>query len=99
MGIGPGHPGRAARGAVPYPAHLVPGSAERFADEVLVPDRGVPLVVLAGSSTALDPPGDLGNAALPGLARGLLTRGVPAVLAMTSDVSDRYAIQLVSCFY
>jgi len=79
--------------------HADPVSAGRFADEVLVPDRGVPLVVLAGSSTALDPPGDLGNAALPGLARGLLTRGVPAVLAMTSDVSDRYAIQLVSCFY
>lgn len=74
-------------------------SAGRLADEILVPDQGVPLVVLAGSATALEPAGDAGDAALPSLARGLLTRGVPAVLAMTSDVSDRYAIRLVSWFY
>jgi len=79
--------------------HADPVTALRLADEILVPDQGVPLVVLAGSSTALESSGDPGNAALPSLARGLLTRGVPAVLAMTSDVSDRYAIQLASRFY
>jgi len=74
-------------------------TAVRLADEILVPDQGVPLVVLAGSSTALESSGDAEEVALPSLARGLLTRGVPAVLAMTSDVSDRYAIQLASRFY
>ena len=79
--------------------HADPVTAVRLADEILVPDQGVPLVVLAGSSTALESSGDAGTVALPSLARGLLTRGVPAVLAMTSDVSDRYAIQLASRFY
>lgn len=79
--------------------HADPVTAVRLADEILVPDRGVPLVVLAGSSTALESSGDAGDVALPSLARGLLTRGVPAVLAMTSDVSDRYAIRLASRFY
>jgi tetratricopeptide (TPR) repeat protein len=83
--------------------------AARFAAEGLPPDRGVPLVMLAGCSTALagpDPgsetvaaeaPGE-GTAAaaqtakaLNGLARELLGRGVPAVVAMTAPVTDRYA--------
>ena len=79
--------------------HADPVTAVRLADEILVPDQGVPLVVLAGSSTALESTGDTGTVALPSLARGLLARGVPAVLAMTSEVSDRYAIQLASRFY
>jgi len=101
-------------------------SAEQFADEVLIPDRAVPLVVLAGCSTAQaarpDPvgrddgddkqPSDGGNGgdrreggangsarALPGLAMGLLRRGVPAVLAMTTSVTDVYATELTAGLY
>ncbi|WP_239341651.1 TIR domain-containing protein, partial [Frankia sp. CiP3] len=108
------------------PGHLVletndgdadPIDTEAFAEQVLVPKRGVPLVVLAGCSTALTSPtshpnrrpGDdteaQGNAGgggadlLPGLARGLLAHGVPAVLAMTAPVSDLYATDLVSRLY
>lgn len=73
--------------------------ARRFSDEVLVPDRGVPLIVLAGSVHAtgadMEPPGTV----LPDLAKGLLAHGVPAVLVAASDISDRYAIQLASHFY
>ena len=117
--------------------------AARFAADGLPADRGVPLVVLAGCSTALAPaasailgldpddadlagavPGSgdvaaapgLGGAApgegglgeggpdgagqdravvtagaLAGLAFELLGRGVPAVVAMTAPVTDRYA--------
>jgi tetratricopeptide (TPR) repeat protein len=76
-----------------------PVDAARFRDEVLVPDRGVPLVVLAGCATAAGPEADSPGTVLPGLAQGLLAHGVPAVLAMTSDVNDRYTIQLASHFY
>ena len=37
--------------------------------------------------------------ALPGLARELLTHGVPAVLAMTAPVTDDYATRLGADFY
>jgi tetratricopeptide (TPR) repeat protein len=89
-------------------------SAERFAKEVLVPDRGVPLVVLAGCSTALTErapqqpdwaprqQGDevqQGETALPGLARQLLGYGVPAVLAMNAPVTDTYAARLGARVY
>jgi tetratricopeptide (TPR) repeat protein len=76
-----------------------PVDAKRFASEVLVPDQGVPLVVLAGCATAAGPDVDSSGVVLPSLARGLLTHGVPAVMAMTSDVNDRYAIRLTSRFY
>jgi tetratricopeptide (TPR) repeat protein len=76
-----------------------PVDAERFTDEVLVPDRGVPLVVLAGCATAAGPEADSSGQVLPNMARGLLAHGVPAVLAMNSDVNDRYAIELASHFY
>jgi tetratricopeptide (TPR) repeat protein len=86
-------------------------SAARFAAEALPADRGVPLIVLAGCSTALAAPAPApGNApanpggaapdgqaaeqtagALGGLARELLERGVPAAVAMTAPVTDRYA--------
>jgi tetratricopeptide (TPR) repeat protein len=72
----------------------------RLATELLVPDRGVPLIVLAGSHTAVgsgDPDADGGEA--PSLARELLGHGVPTVLAMAAEVSDRYAIHLASYFY
>ena len=74
--------------------------AARFVREILVPDQGVPLVVLAGCSTALGArvtaeDGDAeGEQALPGLARDLLRAGMPAVLAMTAPVTDRYATEL-----
>jgi TIR domain/CHAT domain/AAA ATPase domain len=109
--------------------------AERFAADVLVPGRGVSMVVLSGCSTALadrqakeaDPAGDgqghadqapptdqdesrrpghgpeapskEGEAALAGLARQLLGRGVPTVLAMTAPVTDLYATWLGEQLY
>jgi tetratricopeptide (TPR) repeat protein len=76
-----------------------PVNAERFADEVLVPDQGVPLVVLAGCAASGGPDPDASGMSLSALARGLLGHGVPAVMAMSADVSDRYAIQLCSHFY
>lgn len=77
--------------------------ARRFCDEILPPGRGVPLVVLAGCATALSvregEPDKQGEEALPGLARQLLARGVPAVLAMQAPVSDPYATHLGARLY
>lgn len=70
--------------------------------------RGVPLVVLSGCSTALDiqaerssrrQAGLADQTELSGLARGLSAAGVPAVLAMTATVTDRYATALASVLY
>ncbi|MES9520407.1 tetratricopeptide repeat protein [Streptomyces capoamus] len=103
--------------------------AQRFIG-ALPADRGVPLVVLAGCSTALDGaphgaqasrelspaedegdphaggtgPDDTTEAGTEGrnragLARALLERGVPAVLAMTEAVTDRYATELAADMY
>lgn len=71
-----------------------PVTAARFRAEVLPPGRVVPLVVLAGCSTARDE--DAGQA---GLARSLLEQGTPAVLAMNGPVSDDYAIELCTRLY
>ena len=71
--------------------------AARFVAEVLVPNEPVPLVVLAGCSTALSSID--GERALPGFARDLLHAGVPAVLAMTASVTDRYATDLCATLY
>jgi tetratricopeptide (TPR) repeat protein len=88
-----------------------PVDAARFVRRILVPGSGVPLVVLAGCSTGLaarsgsgsgsgsGEPDGTGEAALPGLAQALLAHGVPAVLAMTAPVTDRYAISLAGHFY
>jgi tetratricopeptide (TPR) repeat protein len=111
--------------------------ARRFMAEGLPTDRGVPLVVLAGCSTARTatsrdsqerPPdeerdsGEEGSSgeeggsdlsgdgsgrtdpspegrARAGLARELLARGVPAVLAMTEAVTDHYATELSAEMY
>ncbi|MGX1907500.1 tetratricopeptide repeat protein [Streptomyces phaeochromogenes] len=105
--------------------------ARRFMAEGLPTDRGVPLVVLAGCSTARTPTsrdskerppdeeGDSGEEgvsdsgadgsgradpspegrARAGLARELLARGVPAVLAMTEAVTDHYATELAAETY
>ncbi|MEA2602862.1 MAG: hypothetical protein QOF89_3854, partial [Acidobacteriota bacterium] len=74
-------------------------NAQRFCDDVLPSGRGVPLVVLAGCATALNVSGSQGGTALPGLARQLLARGVPAVLAMQAPVSDPYATDLGARLY
>ncbi|MGX9886635.1 tetratricopeptide repeat protein, partial [Streptomyces sp. NPDC002276] len=96
--------------------------AQRFMSDALPTDRGVPLVVLAGCSTArtpappegeqeeeseqdaaatgsapVDP--DAEGRVLAGLARELLARGVPAVLAMTEAVTDHYATELAAEIY
>jgi tetratricopeptide (TPR) repeat protein len=81
-------------------------SADRLWREALPPDRGVPLVVLAGCATALEvrrartelERGE-GEEVLPGLAAALLEHGVPAVLAMQAPVSDRYATDLAGRLY
>ena len=74
--------------------------ADRFCSEALVAGRGVPVVVLAGCATALSIPGEeQGESALPGFARELLARGVPAVVAMQAPVSDDYATELGARFY
>jgi tetratricopeptide (TPR) repeat protein len=76
--------------------------ARRFMDDVLPPGRGVPLVVLSGCSTAQAPQADADDAAAEaraGLARELLGRGVPSVLAMTEAVTDRYATELAALVY
>ncbi|MFG2343703.1 TIR domain-containing protein, partial [Streptomyces phaeochromogenes] len=105
--------------------------ARRFMAEGLPTNRGVPLVVLAGCSTARTttprdsqerPPDEeevsdgegvsdsgadgSGRAdpspegqARAGLARELLARGVPAVLAMTEAVTDHYATELAAETY
>ncbi|MGW2938083.1 tetratricopeptide repeat protein [Streptomyces sp. NPDC001156] len=101
--------------------------AQRFM-EALPADRGVPLVVLAGCSTAQTPlphdakaspeqppgeeagnpdagstgpavDGDAEGRIRAGLARALLERGVPAVLAMTEAVTDHYATELAADMY
>ncbi|MDQ3273592.1 MAG: CHAT domain-containing protein [Actinomycetota bacterium] len=82
-------------------------SARDFVDDVLVADHAVPLVVLAGCSTALtarsgapeEAEDRQGEQALPGLARDLLHAGVPAMLAMTAPVTDRYATELCAELY
>ncbi|MFI2213465.1 tetratricopeptide repeat protein [Streptomyces sp. NPDC020141] len=68
--------------------------AGRFLRDVLPAPHEVPLIVLAGCSTALE-----GDSELPGLARSLLDSGVPAVLAMTGAVSDGYATELSARLY
>ena len=55
--------------------------------------RGVPLVVLAGCSTAV------GNENLPGLARDLIAAGIPAVVAMAAPVSDDFSPRLAEHLY
>ncbi|MEV4121558.1 tetratricopeptide repeat protein [Micromonospora sp. NPDC049645] len=68
--------------------------AARFLAEVLPPGRTVPLIVLAGCSTARQDQREL-----PGLAGALLAHGAPAVLAMNGTVSDAYAIEFCARLY
>ncbi|WP_444951209.1 tetratricopeptide repeat protein [Micromonospora ureilytica] len=68
--------------------------AARFLAEVLPPGRTVPLIVLAGCSTARQDQREL-----PGLAGALLAHGAPAVLAMNGTVSDGYTIEFCARLY
>ncbi|MBU2670976.1 tetratricopeptide repeat protein [Actinoplanes bogorensis] len=90
------------------PGHLIletdQGRPDRVsADELIaaIPhDRRPAAVVLAGCSTALTSHATTDTSeALPGLARQLLTAGVPQVIAMTAPVTDRYAIRLAQQLY
>jgi tetratricopeptide (TPR) repeat protein len=73
--------------------------AGRFLTEVIPARSSVPpLIVLAGCSTSQAVRGDSGSA-LPGLARSLVAAGVPAVIAMTADVSDEYATLFAGALY
>ncbi len=72
-------------------------SAERLCDEILAPDRGVPLTVLAGCSTGLG--GTEGEKQLSSIAESLMDRGAPCVVAMNAPVSDRYATEFGGLLY
>jgi hypothetical protein len=75
-------------------------SARRLCEEAIPAERAVPLVVLAGCSTGQDADGAEGGAdRLAGLARTLVRRGVPAVIAMQAPVGDRYATELTGEIY
>jgi CHAT domain len=71
-----------------------PVSAETLWEKALPGGRGVPLIVLAGCATGRHGPAGQASGALPSVARGLVSRGVPAVVAMQGAVSDRYATAL-----
>lgn len=71
--------------------------AERLWSAALPAGRGTPVLVLAGCATAVA--GDGQGDPLPSLGRTLWERGIPAVLAMRSSVTDRYATQLTAELY
>ncbi len=71
----------------------VPTSAEELAQAIRASGRPAPLVFLAACHTGR------ANTETAGVAAELLNRGVPAVLAMQSAVSDVYATQLAGAFY
>jgi tetratricopeptide (TPR) repeat protein len=75
-------------------------SAQRLCAEAIPAERAAPLIVLAGCSTGQDA-GAAGHGAerLPGLARTLVSRGVPAVIAMQASVGDGYATELIGEVY
>jgi hypothetical protein len=75
-------------------------TAQRLCDQAIPAERTPPLVVLAGCSTGQDAAG-AGHSAerLPGLARTLVKRGVPAVIAMQASVGDQYATELTGEVY
>ena len=76
-----------------------PVDALRFASDVLVPDRGVPLIVLGGCASPSGRGTGPAGGTLPRVAGGLLAHGVPAVVTMASDGDDRDTIRLASSFY
>jgi len=72
-------------------------SAVGLSDEALPADRSPNLVVLAGCSTGVSAAD--GETQLAPFARGLLERGIPAVVAMQAPVSDRYATEYGAVLY
>jgi hypothetical protein len=76
-------------------------TAKRLCDESIPAGRTTPLIVLAGCSTGQDGKAADGSDAdkLPGLARTLVRRGVPAVIAMQAPVGDHYATDLMAEVY
>ncbi len=75
-------------------------SAQRLCDEAIPAERVAPLIVLAGCSTGQHVAGPAEDAErLPGLARTLVKRGVPAVIAMQAPVGDEYATELMGEVY
>ena len=76
-------------------------TAKRLCDEAIPASRATPLIVLAGCSTGQDDKAADGDEAdkLPGLARTLVRRGVPAVIAMQAPVGDHYATDLMAEVY
>jgi tetratricopeptide (TPR) repeat protein len=76
--------------------------AERFWRDALSANRGVPLIVLAGCSTAREG-AEAAEAEteqrLPSLARELVARGAPSVIAMQAPVSDSYATDLAGALF
>ncbi len=75
-------------------------SAHSLCDEAIPTERAAPLVVLAGCSTGQDAAdAEHGAERLPGLARTLVNRGVPTVVAMQAPVGDQYATELMGEVY
>jgi tetratricopeptide (TPR) repeat protein len=75
-------------------------SPQRLCDEAIPAERTPLLLVLAGCSTGQDAAGaEHGAERLPGFARTLVKRGVPAVIAMQAPVGDQYATELMGELY
>ncbi|ACU72761.1 Tetratricopeptide TPR_4 [Catenulispora acidiphila DSM 44928] len=72
--------------------------AGTLVSRVFPQDRPVPMVVLAGCSSALGTVDDV-QGPLPGLAHALVARGVDAVVAMTADISDDCAVEFTAGLY
>ncbi|HZU54992.1 MAG TPA: CHAT domain-containing protein, partial [Actinocrinis sp.] len=72
--------------------------ARTLVSQVFPPDRPVPMVVLAGCSSALGTVDDV-QGPLPGLAHALVARGVDAVVAMTADIADDCAVTFAAGLY
>ncbi|MCP4688581.1 MAG: CHAT domain-containing protein, partial [Desulfobacterales bacterium] len=73
-------------------------TTSRFCKEAFPPDRGVPLVVLAGCSTGIE--GGKGEEEpLSAVGRGLIENGAPAVAAMQAPVTDLYATEFCGALY
>jgi hypothetical protein len=74
--------------------------AKRLWEEAIPAGRAPALVVLAGCATGQDAiSSESDGGRLPGLARTLVRRGIPAVIAMQAPVGDRYATELMSSVY
>ena len=75
-------------------------TARRLCDEAIPAGKAPPLIVLAGCATGQDIlSAESDGGRLPGLARTLVGRGIPAVIAMQAPVGDRYATELMGAVY